>query len=230
MSYPRRVRFGLIALLALTGAAAGVSSPAAAQIVYSQPSDFPAGTLFASQNDPGGFGEFATSYDNFTLAGATLVNGVAWQGGYFNPPSAGSITAFTLTFWSDSGGAPGAALLTQTLPGNAGETFVGLQSGVPIYDYSAALPTAFVASASSAYWLSIVPDLADPPEWGWHTGTGGDGQAVFDFLGSRSPLDSDLAFTLSGTAVVVPEPSTLLLIAGAGISGIGWISRRRRRR
>ena len=64
------------------------------------------------------------------------------------------------------------------------------------------------------YWLSIVPDIGFPPQWGWESGTGGDGAAYQCFLGSCGPITTnDLAFTLLGAAVSnTPEPSSLFML------------------
>jgi hypothetical protein len=211
------------------------NTPVHAVVVYNQPSDFPAGTLFASQNDTaGGFGNFATTFDNFTLTAATTITDVHWQGGYFNPPTLAPISTFTLIFWDNSAvNTPGAALLTAHIPGNANETLVGPGSNVLIFDYSVDLPVPFVAAGGTTYWLSIVPDLPFPPQWGWHTGTGGDGRVVQDFSG-RSVLETDLAFALTGEVRAVPGPASLALVvagivAGLPLLGLGALKRRRMR-
>ena len=200
-----------------------------AAIVYSQHSDFgsPTASGFASQNDTtGGFGNFATAYDNFTLTSAAAVNRVTWQGLYFNPPVQGTITGFTLTFWSNNpagGGQPGVALLTTHISGNAGETFVGNEQGtLPTFNYATMLPTEFDALAGTEYWLSIVPDLGFPPQWAWHTGTGGDSRAITDFLGGRNVITSDLAFSLESGAAAVPEPGSLTLLGAGSLILLGY--------
>jgi MYXO-CTERM domain-containing protein len=233
----------------------GAATAARADVIlYNQPSDFPvSGALgvWASQNDTNtvnGFGNFATVYDDFTLKSAANVTGASWQGGYFLPPTQGPITAFTLTFWSNNAGQPGVPLLSQKIPGNANETLVGtepatVQGGNLIYNYSTKLATPFPAAANTTYWLSIVPDLffdqSNTPafgQWGWHSGTGGDGFGVQDFLGGRFigpqlPGPPDLAFTLSGTAaqVSVPEPASLLAWGLVGLGGVAFRRYRRRR-
>jgi hypothetical protein len=210
-------------------------------VLFSQPSDFQVSGrigFYASQNDTavGGIGNFATAFDNFTLPSSSQINGVQWQGGYFLPPNQGPITAFTLTFYADNGGQPGAALLSETIPGNANETFVGTEPGTGnggdlVFNYSTVLPTAFQAQANTPYWLSIVPNLnfSDDPnigQWAWHTGTGGDGVSFQDFLGQRFNDPSDLAFSLSGI-VNTPEPASLLLWGAVALGGLACCRRRR---
>ena len=213
-------------LAGLMGLGILVLSPAwASPIIYTQPSDGATGTLYASQNDTngGGFGNFATLYDDFTL-GPAIVDDVHWTGGYFGGQPT-TITAFTITFWSDNAGQPGVQLLSETIPGNANETFVGNEPSGPIYTYSVDLSIPFLATGGTQYWLSIVPDVGFPPQWGWHTGTGGDGIAYQDFFGSRFQVPVDFAFDLTGAAV--PEPASLALV-GLGILALTAFRRRSR--
>src|ERR1700720_4020525 len=109
--------------------------PGWASTVYVQPTDF--GGAYASQNDTsGGFGNFATAYDNFTLGTGTNINKVSWIGSFFNG-GAGAITGFTVDFWSNVGCAPGSLLHTTTVAGNAGQTFLQIDNaGNPTYSYS----------------------------------------------------------------------------------------------
>jgi hypothetical protein len=226
----KRLSVSLVVLgLLVTGA-----GRAKADLLYSQPSDFgsPNANGVASQNDtsPGGFGNFATAYDNFTLTMTATITNVTWQGLYFNPPTQGPITAFTIAIWANNpagGGQPGAQLFTQTISGTANETFVGLEGGTfPTYNYSADI-SGFTATAGTAYWLSIVPDLAFPPQWGWHSGTGGDGRSIQDFLGTRMVITNDDAFTLNSPSPAVPEPASLTMLGIGAISLMGFGLRRR---
>jgi hypothetical protein len=188
--------------------------PASAAPIYVQPTDF--NGAFASQNDTtGGFGNFATAFDNFTLGGSYSLNSVQWVGSYFNPSTLAPITGFTVSFYADSGGAPGALLWTSgDVAGNAGETFIGFDLGNnPTYAYS--MGVSFAAAGGTTYWLSIVPDLGFPPQWGWETGVGGDGAAYQCFLGSCGAVSSDLAFALS-----TPEPSSMVFLA-TGLVALG---------
>ena len=201
-----------------------------AALVYNQPTDLNGG--YFSQNDTtGGFGNYATAYDNFTLSQLAVITDVSWVGSYANPPTQGTITAFTVDFWADNSGQPGALLQTESLLGNAGETSLGLDNfNNPTFGYSAVLPTSFTASAGTTYWMSIVPDLGLPPQWAWETATGGDGIAYQDFFGTRYQLAVDFAFTLNSGEAAVPEPSALMvwsLLSVVGIS-VAWWRRRRK--
>lgn len=204
-----------------------LASASRAQVLYDQPNNFPGGTVWASQNDTtGGLGPFATVYDNFTLPSLSQVCDVHWTGGNFNPGVQGNITAFTIAFYADAAGQPGAPLLSQTIGGNANETFLGNDFFGPVFTYDVDLPICFSAAAGVPYWLSIVPDMGFPPQWGWYTGTGGDGVGFQDFFGSRSNIGTDFAFTLTGTAVV-PEPGAVALLIGSGFTGLLLIRRRK---
>ena len=67
-------------------------SPATASpLLYAQNPDFL--NVYASQNDTtGGNGNYATTYDNFTLGTTSNVDEFAWIGGYFNPSAQGAMT------------------------------------------------------------------------------------------------------------------------------------------
>ena len=216
------------AFLASALLAAG-SLPAAAAVLWNQPYDG-LGNLYASQNDTngGGFGNFATVYDNFTLTASSNITQIDWTGGYFSPGTQGPITQFTIQFYNAGlPGVPGTALGSPTvIAGTANETFLTNAQGFPIYTYSAA--TSFAATAGTEYWVSIVPDLGFPPQWGWATGTGGDGLAYQSFFGTPGPVPSDMAFTLQGNSATTPEPVSFSL-AGIGLGLVGLVSWKRRK-
>jgi len=213
-----KLRLAFLALPAILAVA-----PLNAGILYTQPYDGST-NLIASQNDTGGFGNFATVYDNFTLAGGGTISNVEFTGGYFNPPSQGTITGWTVNFYSDNAGQPGALVGTDSLAGTGGETFLTNAGGFPIYTYSINLGTSFIASSGTQYWLSVVPDLGFPPQWGWSSGTGGDAASYQDFFGARSQQGFDMAFTLNGTSAT-PEPVSFLL-AGSALALLVSVRRR----
>ena len=196
------MNFRKLALFA-TVLALSVSAFAVDHVLYTQPFD-QTGNAYSSQNDTNGLGNFATVYDNFTInaGGDYAIHEVQFTGEYFNPPAQGPITAWTVTFYADAAGQPGAALNTTNVAGTGGETFLGNFGGFPTYTYDI---TGFKWDPMSGtqYWLSVVPDLGFPPQWGWSTADSSHGPcdecdkiAWQDFFGVRSLLNVDMAFAL----------------------------------
>jgi|HubBroStandDraft_6_1064221.scaffolds.fasta_scaffold117487_1 hypothetical protein len=220
----RTTRIVLLTVFALATSVAGFAQCGIANQIYCQPWDG-GSNLFASQNDTNGLGNFATTYDNFKFTQTWDVESFHWVGGYFNPPNQGPITAWTLTFYNDNGGIPGNPIATGTFAGNGAETFIANVNGFPIYSYS--LTFGSFDMAAGTYWASVVPDLGFPPQWGWASGTGGDGAAYQCFFGACGPVAFDMAFAIDGTPVsVTPEPGTLIML-GTGILGLAGTLRRK---
>jgi PEP-CTERM motif len=216
----------LVMGVAVVAAFLAITVSASADQLYNQPWDG-TGNAYSSQNDPGTFGNFATVYDNFTLGAGGTINDVQWYGEYFNPPVQGPILDFTVAFYADSGGVPGTTLFTETVSGTANETFLTTVNGFPVYTYDLSI-NPFVAAAGTQYWVSVEPTLFFPPQWGWSSGTGGDGAGYQCFFGACSSSGiPDLAFTLNGsTTSGVPEPGSLLML-GSGLLGLAGFVRRK---
>ncbi|HSQ95590.1 MAG TPA: PEPxxWA-CTERM sorting domain-containing protein [Croceibacterium sp.] len=216
-----------IALRILAASLAVSASAAASAQVYNQPYDGST-NAYSSQNDTSGtYGNFATVYDNFTLGSATTITNLAFTGEYFDPPTVGSTTAFNINFYADNAGQPGSSLWSTTISGNGGES-CNTSGTFPLCTYD--VTTNFSANAGTQYWLSIVPDLAFPPQWGWAQGSGGDSISYQDFFGARSQLSNDLAFTLNGTPGV-PEPATwAMMLLGFGFVGGAMRNSKRRQK
>jgi PEP-CTERM motif len=210
----------VITLILLCGA------PAFADVeLYMQPPVFN-GIFHASQNDVGGFGNFATSYDNFQIYPQTtayLLDDVEWYGGYWNG-SGNSITGWTISLYADNAGQPGGTVWSQYFS----VTHIGYMEsctyplGTCGYDMDL-ISNGYKLMPMTTYWLSVVPDLVFPPQWGWAEGMMGDNVAYQDFMGVRGPLAVDFAFNIQG---VTPEPGSLILV-GTGILGLAGMLRRK---
>ena len=83
---------------------------------------------------------------------------------------------------------------------------------------------------AGTYWVSFVPDLGFPPQWGWSTSDTGNNNGYQLFLGDEVLLGVNFAFDVIGDPVeaVIPEPGTwALMIIGFGAVGATVRTRRR---
>lgn len=147
----------------------------ASTVLYDQPWDNGAGGVLASQNDTTSLGNFATVYDNF----------------HFGPAPAP--------------GRPGNPIVVEHILGDGNETSHGIVNGIPTYSYDLMGLGSIFLAPNAQYWISLVPDLGFPPQWGWSTGTGGEGLSYQAFFGNISPQNTDMAFTLLGNGTHLDE-------------------------
>ena len=220
-------RFGRLFIATMAIAILLGAAPAFADVeLYMQPPTWD-GNMWASQNDAGGQGNFATVYDNFQIYSTTTsyyLTDVEWAGGYFNPGPPGSITGWTISIYGDNAGQPGGALWSQFFSSNYAGYMESctFPNGMCGYDMDN-IVGGLLLHPNTTYWLSVVPDMAFPPQWGWGSGTGGDGQAYQNFFGTLSPVGTDFAMNIQG---VTPEPGTFILL-GTGFLGLFGTLRRR---
>ena len=154
----------------LAAGALVLAGPANADVLFDQAYDG-SGFAASSQNDTGGGnGNFATVYDDFSVAADSNITGLTFTGIFFNPPEVGDITGFTVNVYDDAANQPGSVLSSTFFGGNGGQACADVTC-----TYSLGLT--FSASAATTYWLSIVPDLSFPPQWGWAESF--DGNAIY---------------------------------------------------
>jgi hypothetical protein len=224
-----------------------LANPATADVVlYSQsplvypPGGFPPGhdLVWSSMPLPP-FGN-SLAFDSFRLSSPSQINTVTWEGGYFGPGTQVPISNFSLAFYTDAGGTPGAQIgPTEIIPfANANESNLRTQTGsdgrpVLVADYSANLPNSFLAASDTPYWLSIAANIpgysvGQPTQFGIHIGQGGDGTSFQEFLGGNFVRPNDLAFSHIGVNNVIPEPTSLAAWAVMGLSGLVYCRHRRK--
>ena len=154
---------------------------------------------------------------------------VQWTGVYSPAETPLPTDSFTIVFYADNAGLPGAAAGTFPVGNSVGrvDSTVDLNLGggiiFDIYNYTATVNQP--VTMGTTYWLSIFNDTtADADDsWFWGTGTTGtaarsNNQASWMLLPGSIP---DMDFVLEGT--VVPEPGTAsLLLLGGGLPPSAW--------
>lgn len=223
-------------LLSLMAVWAGVGSTRAlAAPLYNQPTNYFGGYYSENDTSASGLGNYATTYDDFTLGSTATIGSVSWVGSIIST-TAVTPTSFTIDIFANTttscpgGGATcpntSSMLYTTTVSGDAGQTFLQNDSfSNPTYSYSD--PINFTATGGTEYWISIVANVPAPTDWVWESGTGGDGYSYQTLFGTPALLAVDEAFSLNSPSAV-PEPMSAGLV-GAGLVLLGLASRRLKR-
>ncbi|HSB01691.1 MAG TPA: hypothetical protein VLE49_13660 [Anaerolineales bacterium] len=147
-----------------------LAARAAGRIVYEQAPGHSGAFLSAERE--------TTIAEDFQFDQPTLISNIEWWGGYGSHTSFPSDDNFTVRLYADNGGTPGALLHTFIVGDDALRIATGdfvlpplpeqYFEGVPEFEYSFSLPTAFLAQANTRYWLSIVNVLDSFEEdWSW---------------------------------------------------------------
>jgi hypothetical protein len=151
--------------------------------------------------------------DNFTLTTAGSIEAIRWWGAYDVPgpefEECAPIPAddFTVTFYTDSAGAPGTAVSTNLLGAGVSRSPTGNEiPHSPGYHYTEYVYTAdllepFIAQAGVTYWVVIRHHGLDGCAWSVETappGSDGDGFALWDMFGGYNEYGFDVALCLFG--------------------------------
>jgi hypothetical protein len=206
---------------------------ASAAVLYSQPSDGTACASSCRTSSP----NLYQSYDNFTLSNTSSITSVSWYGFYYGynvgdtNPASGITTNWDIGFSSNNSGVPGTQIYSAVMPvanvttlNVALSTYLG--SSVELIEFTATLPSSFVATAGTEYWFSPYSDQPGfDPQFSW-SGASAAGDGAYE--SGVGHVSHDLAFSLDGTVSAVPEPSTWAMMI-LGFCGIGAMTYRRRK-
>gem|GEM_PF-1142518 len=210
---------------------------------YSQPNFIPAdgvlgpyasvdGTLVSDSME-------AKAWDNFTLTGTTILDGIDWAGAYVEPFATGLTpeTDFIIEIFSDASGSPGSLVYSFSLDGGLAGVSDGdvtssllghtAENGGPVYQYSADLPKTELHAGD--YWISITADQTFPnpfpkidPTWQWHLGSGpGDGFYTYDDI-FDDPGDNGVGLVDGTPAPAVFDPAKDLAFTLSGKYAFGF--------
>lgn len=174
-------------------------------IVFSQPPTTFGTLLLSSYMLPdGNIDGMEYRYEKFTLATTTGISHLRWRGGYIGNNSATNpVAEFIIKIYGSTanGFYPDLAnphLKKYTITGNANQTAADLVGGVQMFDYSVTLPTSFIATADTGYWIQIeASQYGYPLTWGNATGAGGNNAHYRRMGNSYYSGSGDLALTLS---------------------------------
>ena len=199
-------------------------------IVFSQPTTTSGTLLLSSYLAPdGNVDGMEYRFEKFTLAATTGISHLRWRGGYIgNNSAANPVVEFNIKIYGSTanGFYPDLAnphLKKYTVTGNANQTATELVGGVQMFDYSVTLPTSFVATAGTGYWIQIeASQYGYPLTWGHATGGGGNNAHYRRVGNSYYSGSGDLALTLSAdvpTSYAIAATSSS--VNGGTVGGAG---------
>lgn len=175
--------------------------------------------------------------DDFILGTDSSLTAITWYGSYLFTPQQPLPDDFTIIIYSDASGMPASSpLYIASLSGEVSRQFTGVVvndvwGDFEMYRYDVSVQ-ALALTADTRYWLSIVNNTSATTQfggWAWAYNLDGDdpnftGDATHRWIREGGVWErygsSNLAFTLHGPAVGVPEPGTLALFL-AGLLGLG---------
>lgn len=182
----------------------------ATSIVYEQLPGHSGGYMSGQYGDYPPDTLLCTVADDFQLSQPAEIVGIKWWGGYGSPYQPTPIDNFIIMLFDDNAGEPGNLLqyfnvgaAVRNATGdwvNHPDPFSGFE-GAPEFEYFFNLPTSFVASANTRYWLSIV-NIPSADSWGWEASSPGIVQRSFNNpvngpWGPWEPYLDNMAFQLN---------------------------------
>lgn len=216
--------------VAFTGIAlCGFCTGASADVIFHNGG--PNGVVeWLSDADGNVFVDYAEQADDFSLAeGFHTIADIHWWGVYATANTAGT-DDFTVRIFEDDGGAPGTTPFFELAAGEVDRTVFGVSNiGLTVYRYDLLIDP-LVLTPNTTYWLSILnntsSDINDDWYWSEALDLGNNWTRTEDGGAWSQEINAELAFYLTGSSAVVPEPASVGLL---GLGLLGLIARKRSR-